>query len=252
MPLIPVEIELKAVQQRPSIGRIRQNLTIELKVGLNVSSRVRRAYRASLPSTFNVLSLSRLSILLLYVFLSIQARGRYQTIELYQDLYIDILFRVANSDVLSLPSCTITKYNIYNLLQYLLHFKVIVYRDYSSIRNQSKHLQVFYSIDIVRYKVLARKYRQVEVLKPINVLLLLLFELPFEVLRELLDAFLYKEEKYRVISTSRTRIRQYYNKEHDQKYSKEAKEYQTLVKVQTFFFTSSLQRYYIVRSLRIT
>ena len=99
--------------------------------------------------------------------------------------------------------------------------------------------------------MLAETYGRVEVLKPIDVALPPPFGPPFEVLGEPLDAFLCEEEECGVISRSRTQIGQHCNKEHDWRSSKEAKEHWTSVKVQTFFFTSGLQRYFVVRSMCI-
>lgn len=164
------------------------------------------------------------------------------------DSRTDVPLRAANSDASPSPSRATAEYDIYDPLRYLPRFKVIVCRDHGGVRDWSKHLRVFHGTDAARRKVLARKYERVEVLKPIDVPLPPPFGPPFEVLGEPLDAFLCEEEECGVISTSRTRIGQHCNKKHDWKSSKEAKEHWTSVKVQTFFFTSGLQRYFVVRS----
>ena len=168
--------------------------------------------------------------------------------ELCWDSRTDVPLRAANSDASSSPSRATAEYDIHDPLQYLPHFKVIVCRDHGGVRDWSKHLRVFHGTDAARRKVLAGKYGRVEVLKPIDVPLPPPFGPPFEVLGKPLDAFLCEEDGCGVISTSRTRIGQHCNKEHDWKSVKEAKEHWTSVKVQTFFFTSGLQRYFVVRS----
>ncbi|KAK5111072.1 hypothetical protein LTR85_012291 [Meristemomyces frigidus] len=159
----------------------------------------------------------------------------------------DVRSRDANGDApTSHSSAATTENDIVDPLCYLPDYKVIICREHGGVRNWSNHLRTFHSLDAARRKLLARKYGRLAVLKPADVPLPPPCGPPFNVLGSALDAFLCEEEECGVISTSRTKMGQHCNQTHDWKSTKEDKEHWTSVKVQTFFFTSGLQRYFVV------
>ncbi|KAK5005025.1 hypothetical protein LTR28_008209, partial [Elasticomyces elasticus] len=115
-----------------------------------------------------------------------------------------------------------------------------------ALQNINRHLEKHHSIAAKERKAIVRKYAQYPLLEPSHVPLPLPLGPRLEVLGEPIDAFLCEEEKCGFVSVNRSVIGQHCNKKHDWESTKENRESWSKVKVQTFFATGGLQRYFTV------
>jgi len=148
------------------------------------------------------------------------------------------------------PLAQVTAGNADAILHYEPEHKVIICTQHRyAVRNLDHHLRDQHAVSVKERRATIQRYDQFEVLEPADVPLPPPLRPPIRALGEPVDAFLCEEEECGFISINHSVIGKHCNKMHGWKWKKEEPEHWHEVKVQTFFNSGGLRRYFIVRAV---
>jgi superfamily II DNA helicase RecQ len=124
---------------------------------------------------------------------------------------------------------------------------VLICREHHyAVRNLDLHLRDAHTVTAKDRRLIVDKYATLSLAKPAEVPLPPPLRPPFEALGRPVNALHCAEEECGFISINRTNMRMHCNKEHSWRSKEHERDFWTSVKVQTFFSSSGLQRYFTV------
>jgi hypothetical protein len=130
-------------------------------------------------------------------------------------------------------------------LQYETRYKVLVCRHHCyAVSNLSNHLRTEHSGTTKEKAAVARKYSYLDILRVTQVQLPPPLEPPIQSLGRPRDAFICDNEECGFITVGRDEIRKHCNNKHEWRSLKEDREHWHHIFVQSFFLSSSRQRYF--------
>jgi superfamily II DNA helicase RecQ len=142
---------------------------------------------------------------------------------------------------------TLTADTADNCFCLLRRYGVFVCREHATgVRNLDAHLRDYHAVPATERRAIVEKYSGFQIKGADEIPLPLPMGRPIEELGKPLDGFQCAEDGCDYITTNKDVLRKHCKKQHGLQWTKESGDLYTEVKVQTFFRTGGLQRYFIV------
>lgn len=141
----------------------------------------------------------------------------------------------------------LTAANSDECLVYLDEYQVLVCREHkTALQNLNTHLRVHHAVLAAERRAVIEKYRNLQIAKPDKVQLPVAMGQPIKELGIPLDGFECAEYSCNYFTVNKVALQKHCKKEHKQPWKGDTETLFNNVKVQTFFQTPGLQRYFVV------